>query len=81
MTSQCIFGRVNDRVYDAGRDLLKAGVIGADDMLSETALVKLMWVLGQTTDSVEIRTLMTTNIAQEISVDNSRTANTFEELS
>ena len=81
MTSQCIFGRVNDRVYDAGRDLLKAGVIGAEDMLSETALVKLMWILGQTTDSVEIRTLMTTNIAQEISVDNSRTANTFEELS
>ncbi|HXY88142.1 MAG TPA: Glu-tRNA(Gln) amidotransferase subunit GatD [Candidatus Acidoferrales bacterium] len=81
MTSQCIFGRVNDRVYDAGRDLLKAGVIGADDMLSETALVKLMWVLGQTTDSGEIRTLMTTNIAQEISVDDSRTANTFEELS
>lgn len=80
MTSQCIFGRVNDRVYDAGRDLLKAGVIEAGDMLSETALVKLMWVLGQTTDSEEIRALMTANVAQEISVDDSRRANTFEEL-
>jgi len=80
MTSQCIFGRVNDRVYDTGRDLLKAGVIEAGDMLSETALVKLMWVLGQTTDSEEIRALMTTDIAHELSVDDSRRANTFEEL-
>jgi glutamyl-tRNA(Gln) amidotransferase subunit D len=46
MTSQCLHGRVCDRVYDTGRDLLKAGVIEGGDMLPETALVKLMWVLG-----------------------------------
>jgi len=39
-----------------------------------------MWVLGQTTDSEEIRALMTANIAQEISVDHSRGVNTFEEV-
>ena len=45
MTSQCLEGRVCDRVYDTGRDLLAAGVIEAEDTLPETALVKLMWVL------------------------------------
>ena len=46
MTSQCMNGRVCDRVYDTGRDLLAAGVIEAGDTLPEAALVKLMWVLG-----------------------------------
>ncbi|MBO8183065.1 MAG: Glu-tRNA(Gln) amidotransferase subunit GatD [Archaeoglobus sp.] len=46
MTSQCIWGRICDRVYDTGRDLLKAGVIEGEDMLPEVALVKLMWLLG-----------------------------------
>jgi glutamyl-tRNA(Gln) amidotransferase subunit D len=80
MTSQCVYGAVCDRVYDTGRDLLKAGIIEGGDMLSETALVKLMWVLGQTSDREEIRKLMRTNIAGEITVDESRTWETFEEL-
>jgi len=45
-TSQCLFGRVCNRVYDNGRDMLKAGVIEGEDMLPEVALVKLMWLLG-----------------------------------
>lgn len=50
MTSQCIEGRVCDRVYDTGRDLLDAGVVEAEDTLPETALVKLMWVLSNKDD-------------------------------
>ena len=46
MTSQCMHGRVCDRVYDTGRDLLAAGVIEGGDTLPEAALVKLMWVLA-----------------------------------
>ncbi len=46
MTSQCLDGRVCDRVYDTGRDLLDAGVIEGEDMLPGTAKVKLMWVLA-----------------------------------
>ncbi len=46
MTSQCIEGRVCDRVYDTGRDLLDAGVVEAGDTLPETAQVKLMWALA-----------------------------------
>jgi glutamyl-tRNA(Gln) amidotransferase subunit D len=80
MTSQCVYGTVCDRVYDTGRDLLRAGIIEGGDMLSETALVKLMWVLGQTSDREEIRQLMKTNIAGEINVDESRTWRAFEEL-
>ncbi|WEL17747.1 Glutamyl-tRNA(Gln) amidotransferase subunit D [Halorhabdus sp. SVX81] len=50
MTSQCIDGRVCDRVYDTGRDLLDAGVIEGEDMLPGTAMVKLMWVLANRDD-------------------------------
>ncbi len=67
MMSQCLGGRVCDRVYDTGRDLLKAGVIEGEDMLPEVALVKLMWVLAQTKNSAEVRQLMQTNIAGELS--------------
>jgi len=58
MTSQCLHGTICDRVYDTGRDLLRAGIIEGEDMLPETALVKLMWVLGQTSDMEEVRRLM-----------------------
>ncbi|VVB84003.1 Glutamyl-tRNA(Gln) amidotransferase subunit D [uncultured archaeon] len=45
-TSQCINGRVNPLVYSNGREILATGVIYLEDMLSETAFVKLGWVLG-----------------------------------
>lgn len=67
MTSQCLHGRVCDRVYDTGRDLLKAGVIEGEDMLPETALVKLMWVLGNAKDGEEARALMQRNLKGEYS--------------
>ena len=50
MTSQCLAGRVCDRVYDTGRDLIDAGVIEAGDTLPGTATVKLMWALANTSD-------------------------------
>lgn len=43
---QTIYGRLNPNVYSAGRDLQKTGLIFLDDMLPETAFVKLGWVLG-----------------------------------
>jgi glutamyl-tRNA(Gln) amidotransferase subunit D len=66
MTSQCINGRVCDRVYDTGRDILKAGAIEGGDMLSEVALVKLMWVLGQTLDMEKVTGMMHANVAGEL---------------
>ena len=67
LASQCIWGRVDMNVYDTGRDLLGFGVVPLDDMFPETALVKLMWVLGQTDDPQEAKALLKTNIAGEYS--------------
>jgi glutamyl-tRNA(Gln) amidotransferase subunit D len=67
MTSQCIWGRLGMNVYNQGRDLLAMGVLPLEDMLPETALVKLMWALGQTTDIDDAKTLLTQNIANEVS--------------
>lgn len=67
MTSQCIWGRLNMNVYDQGRDLLAMGVLSLDDMLPETAFVKLRWVLGQTTETEEVKKLLEQNIANEFS--------------
>jgi glutamyl-tRNA(Gln) amidotransferase subunit D len=66
MTSQCIWGRVNMNVYDSGRDLQALGVIPLEDMLAETALVKLMWCLGQIADPEEAKKLLITNVAGEL---------------
>lgn len=67
MTSQCFFGRINMNVYSTGRDLLSIGVIPCEDMLPETAYVKLMWVLAHVNKKEDVKRLMTTNIAGEIS--------------
>jgi len=45
-TAQCINGRLDPLVYSNGRETLGTGVIYLEDMLAETALVKLGWVLG-----------------------------------
>ncbi len=66
MTSQCIWGMINMNVYFTGRDLLKRGVTPLKDMLPETALIKLMWVLGSYGDLNEIKKVMLTNIAGEL---------------
>jgi|Deesub1362B_J571_1020462.scaffolds.fasta_scaffold00047_82 glutamyl-tRNA(Gln) amidotransferase subunit D len=65
MTSQCLWGRVCDRVYDTGRYLLKAGVVEGEDMLPEVALVKLMWLLGNY-DVDEARRKVGENLVGEI---------------
>ena len=65
-TTQCLFGAVNLNVYSTGRDMLSAGVVPLGDMLPETAYVKLMWALGQSDDPSEVRDIMLTDIAGEI---------------
>ncbi|MCE4619935.1 MAG: Glu-tRNA(Gln) amidotransferase subunit GatD [Desulfurococcales archaeon] len=65
VTSQTIFGRVNLRVYATGRKMLLAGVIPGDDMIPETAYVKLSWVLARARDMDEVRSLMEKPLAWE----------------
>ena len=66
MASQCLHGRVNMNVYSTGRDLLKMGVMPADDMLPEVAYIKLMWILGHTDDPDEVRRLFRLPLAGEL---------------
>jgi glutamyl-tRNA(Gln) amidotransferase subunit D len=65
MTSQCMHGRVCDRVYDTGRDLLAAGVIEGGDMLPEAALVKMMWVLANERSRGKVAALMRSDLKGE----------------
>jgi glutamyl-tRNA(Gln) amidotransferase subunit D len=67
MTSQCLWGRVNMNVYDTGMYLQRVGVTPLEDMLPETALVKMMWCFGQTKNRDEAAKLLTTNLAFEVS--------------
>ncbi len=66
MTSQCLNGMVNLNVYDNGRDLISAGVIPGGDMLPETAYIKLMWTMGQTTDQKKVREMMMADLRGEL---------------
>ncbi|MCS7142811.1 MAG: Glu-tRNA(Gln) amidotransferase subunit GatD [Aigarchaeota archaeon] len=66
MTSQCVYGRVNMNVYSNGRRLLSIGVTPLDDMISEVALVKLMWVLRRASELDEVKGLMIRRIAGEM---------------
>ena len=66
MTSQCIFGRTDMDVYRSGVELLDLGVVSCEDMLPETALVKLMWALANSKDSETAKELLLTPIAGEI---------------
>jgi glutamyl-tRNA(Gln) amidotransferase subunit D len=68
MTSQCIWGRTNMRVYDTGRDLIKMGVMPLADMIPETAVVKAMWVVANSRNNIEAARMMERNIANEISL-------------
>jgi len=65
MTSQCIFGRVHMHVYDKAVDLVNMGVIPGEDMLAETAFVKLAWLLGNYPKE-KARELIAKNLRGEI---------------
>lgn len=46
MSTQCLWGQVDMKVYSTARDLLQRGVVPAHDMLPETTFAKLCWALG-----------------------------------
>jgi glutamyl-tRNA(Gln) amidotransferase subunit D len=65
MTSQCINGRVHPKVYTNLRKLSDIGVIYCEDMLPETAFVKLSWLLGNYSKK-EAEELLPKNLRGEI---------------
>lgn len=65
MASQSVYGRVNPNVYRNLRILSSLGVIYCQDMTSETALVKLGWLIGNYGKD-GARSFLDKNIAGEI---------------
>jgi glutamyl-tRNA(Gln) amidotransferase subunit D len=61
-----LFGYVQLRVYETGRDMLARGVIEGANMLPSAAYTKLIWVLGHTRNIEEVKRLMQTDVAGEI---------------
>jgi len=64
---QTIYGRLHPLTYSVGRELEKTGIIYLKDMLSETAFVKLSWVLGDKIMSKDVKKNMLKNYAREYS--------------
>ena len=65
MTVQTLWGYAQMYVYDTGRDLIDIGVVPLDNMLPETALMKLSWVLAHTDDRAEVMRMMRRSISHE----------------
>jgi glutamyl-tRNA(Gln) amidotransferase subunit D len=65
-TTQCPYGRVDPYVYEPARVLHKLGVLYCEDMLPETAYVKLGWVLAHAKSAEEAKKMMLYNYAGEL---------------
>ncbi|MEM0074373.1 MAG: Glu-tRNA(Gln) amidotransferase subunit GatD [Candidatus Micrarchaeaceae archaeon] len=65
VTSQCLYGRTNSSVYRNLRLLANAGAIHCEDMLPETALVKLGFLLGNYKKE-EAASMLNKNLVGEI---------------
>lgn len=65
--TQCLAGSVKMSLYEAGRQLLEAGIISGHDITVEAALAKMMFLLGKKLSPDEVRRQMRRNIAGEIS--------------
>ena len=66
ITSQCLYGRVHPNVYTNLRRLSEIGCIFCEDMLPETAYIKLSWLLGNYSVE-ESKKLLIENLRGEIS--------------
>ncbi len=66
-SSNCIFGRINMNMYETGRKLQEAGIIGnLSDMTTETAFIKLAWLLSNYKKK-DVRNLFLKSFRGEIS--------------
>ena len=66
--TQCQQGGVEMELYATGNQLLHAGVVSGHDMTVECAVTKLMYLFGQNLPADQIRQLMTTPLAGELTV-------------
>lgn len=64
--SQCEEGRVEQGRYETSAHLRALGIIGGDDITTEAAITKLMFVLGQQKSPAETADLLACNLRGEI---------------
>lgn len=65
--TQCLAGAVNMDIYANGKALELAGVIDGYDTTTESALGKLFYLMGKSTDNDWVRAMMGRNLKGEIS--------------
>lgn len=64
--TQCVYGGVEYEQYEGGFFAKEQGALTAQDMTSESTLIKLMWCLGQSSDADQIRNLYHRNLVGEL---------------
>lgn len=65
--TQCREGKVVQGMYETSRQLKKIGVISGHDLTYESAVTKLMFLLGQKLSNVTIKRLLEKNLRGELS--------------
>ena len=70
--TQCNAGMVEMERYETGYHLLKAGIVSGHDSTTESAVTKLMFLLGHGYSPDEVRRRMNESMAGEISIDLSK---------
>jgi len=68
--TQCTSGMVLQGKYKTSEQLREIGVISGFDMTTESALTKLMYLLGNYTDAEEVKLLFSTVLREEMSPQN-----------
>ncbi|MBQ9713124.1 MAG: L-asparaginase 1, partial [Bacteroidales bacterium] len=64
--TQCQSGTVNMDLYATGKSLQNAGVINGYDSTTESALGKLFYLMGKSSDNEWVKQMMTRNLKGEI---------------
>lgn len=64
--TQCASGSVEMHRYETGNELLKAGVVSGMDMTTESTLAKLMYLIGNKSNTAEVENLMQLPVAGEL---------------
>lgn len=65
--TQCLQGKVIQGMYQTSSKLKQIGVVSGQDMTFESAVTKLMFLLGQKLSNQQIKKLLETNLRGEIS--------------